>query len=156
MLRRLKSSKQRRNNQPTTGNIDKTTTKQGASSNNHTKAKIVADNKRGGITINNKTADQSNVTSLPVNAVTENKLQRTAVSNKKITTGRNETNPRIKTTQVENQLNCDEKRLLPQVQKNKPVNKKHKPFPIFGHAGCVLCILQVTELFALINKNAFQ
>ena len=153
MLQRLKSSKQRkRNTQPATRNINKTTTKQGASSDDHTKAKVATD-KRGGTATNNKTTDQSKQTSLQVNAATDNKLQRTAVGNKKTTIERSETNPRIKTTKVEDYVNCDERRALPQVQKNKPVNKKQKPFPIFGHAGCVLCILQVTALFALIKVN---
>ena len=154
MLQRLKSSKQRkRNTQPATQNINKTTTKQGASSDDHTKAKVAAHNKRVGTTINSKITNQSKETSLQVNVVTDNKLQRTAVGNKKTTIERSETNPRIKATQVEDYQNCDERRALPQVQKNKPVNKKQELFPIFGHAGCVLCILQVTVLYALIKVN---
>ena len=46
----------------------------------------------------------------------------------------------------ENPSNCDNKAVVTKAPKNIVTNRKRKPFPLNGHAGCVLYILKVNML----------
>ena len=116
MLQRLKSAKQGKNNQ----NYNKQSTD--ASTSN--KKSTVTDKKINSrnIGISNQLSKGSTATKPGLNRKADQaKTTRTAAKTK----------------------NYDDKATIPKAKKNTVPSINHKPFPLNGHAGCVLYILQV-------------